>query len=61
MAKAQPLVPSDQVWIDLVKATIAAQTPEERAAIKRRAVSFAQDLAEVEAGRQPPPIARKAS
>jgi hypothetical protein len=57
----QPLGASDQIWIDLMKSTIEAQTPEERAAIKGRAASFARDLSEVEAARPSTQTARKAS
>ena len=58
---AQPLATSDQAWMDLMKSTIEAQTPAERAAIKSRAASFARDLAEVEPARPLTQIARKAS
>lgn len=58
---AQPLATSDQLWIELMKSTIEAQTPAERAAIKSRAVSFARDLAEVEPARPLTQTARKAS
>jgi hypothetical protein len=61
MAIAQPLAPLDQVWLDSMKSTIEEQTPEDRALIQRRAAFFARELAEVEAGRRPSSIERKAS
>jgi hypothetical protein len=58
---AQPLAPSDQLWLDLVKSTIDSQTPAQRATIKQRAASFARELAEIEAAELPTRIERKAS